>query len=120
MAFFQRASCAGGDRTGSSRSGSRAKMSRTATIHKIKRKAGVWAVLLLLSICIYSVIVFAGLSRFLPFANISQTSLERSALTKFLQEALAGVALPLVPSNDLFDHASVIVGPYGELTAWEC
>lgn len=92
-------------------------MSKTATIHKIKRKAGVWAILLLLSICIYNVIVFAGLSRFLPFANTSQTPLERAALTKFFQETLAGVALPLVPTNDLFDHAAVIVGPYGPVRA---
>lgn len=58
--------------------------------------------------------MFSGLFNLLPFEEYSQPPLERSALTKFLHEALSGVALPVVPGNDLFDQAAVIVGPHGE------
>lgn len=115
---FQRAAWTGGQNPGSSRSENRGKkISRAAILQKIKRRAGVWAILFVLSICIYNVIAFIGLSRYLPFAGTSQFDLERKALTKFLQEALNGVALPLVPSHDLFDNAAVIVGPYGPVRA---
>ena len=108
----------GGERPGSSRSGNRGKkLSKAAILQKIKRRAGVWAILFVISVCMYNALVFTGLSRYLSFAGRSQPHLERSALTKFVQEALTGVALPLVPRHDLFDHAAVIVGPYGELQA---
>ncbi|XP_022587310.2 polypeptide N-acetylgalactosaminyltransferase 2 [Cyclospora cayetanensis] len=93
------------------------KLSKTAFLQKIKRRAGVWAFLLLLSICIYNVIVFCGLPRLLPLPNISQGIADRSALVKFIDDAIFGVALPLVPSHDLFDQAAVIVGPYGPVRA---
>lgn len=115
---FQRAPWTEASPSASSRNGTRSKkMSKTAILMKIKRRAGVWAVIFLLSICIYNAIVFSGVYRLLPFADRSQSRVEHGELARFLKESLAGVALPLVPSNDQFDHAAVIVGPYGPVRA---
>ncbi|KAL8438719.1 hypothetical protein Efla_001267 [Eimeria flavescens] len=115
---FQRLPLAGEDNSGSSRSDARSKkLSKTASLQRLKRKAGVLAVLFLFSILLYNAFVYSGLAGLLPFAGPSDFRLERGALKAFLRETLSGVALPLVPSNDLFDHAAVVVGPYGPVRA---
>ncbi|KAL8432077.1 hypothetical protein ACSSS7_004880 [Eimeria intestinalis] len=115
---FQRLPLAGEDTSGSSRHESRSKkLSKTALLQKVKRRAGVWAFFFLLSICIYNAVVYSGLSTLLPFSSAPELRLERGALRDFMKEALGGVALPLIPSKDLYDHASVIVGPYGPVRA---
>ncbi|KAL8451513.1 hypothetical protein Emed_001962 [Eimeria media] len=115
---FQRLPLAGEDSSGSSRHESRSKkLSKTQILHKVKRRAGVWVFFFLISICIYNAVVYSGLSTLLPFSGSPELRLERNALKDFLHEALSGVALPLIPSKDLYDHASVIVGPYGPVRA---
>ncbi|KAL8273925.1 hypothetical protein Esti_002248 [Eimeria stiedai] len=93
------------------------KLSKTAFLQKVKRRAGVWAFFFVLSICVYNAVVYSGLSSLLPFAGSPELRIERDAMRDFLREALGGVALPLIPSKDLYDHASVIVGPYGPVRA---
>lgn len=108
----------GGERIGLSRGSSRRKkLLKAALFQKIKRKAAVWAILFLFSLLIYNAIIFSGILKLLPFASSSYHQLESTELNDFLKEALSGIALPLVPSNDIFDHAAVVVGPYGKPAA---
>ena len=103
------------EKSASSFNGSRAeKPSKKGVFQRIKRRAAAWGMLLLSSICIYKVAVFAGLPKLFPSASGPRAHPARTELTKFLEQALTGVALPLVPSRDFFYQAAVIVGPYGK------
>ena len=82
-------------------------------MNRLKRKALVWGLLFLLSVCIYNALAFVGLFKLIPLSGNTAFHTPTSDVYKFLHDILANAALPLAPSSDPFDHHAVVVGPYG-------